>query len=140
MSAADKNLHDLVNEALKSYSDKDWNYSRIHLVTQSLHTSDSPYVLWCEIVNTKDKANEDILKSFENEIKWGDRHSNELGILEIVSLRLNKALLESTSDEYWDHHRPVIRVVKRDDLIAQGITEAFWYSITEVAGDQFDNR
>jgi hypothetical protein len=133
-------LSDTVNEALEAYSDKDWNYSRIHLVTQSLQTTDSPYVLWCETIDTKDEANAQLLKSLENEIKWGDRHSNELGFLELVSLRLNKALLESTSDEYWNYQRPVIRVVKRDDLVAQGVTEAFWYRITEVAGDQFDSR
>ncbi len=140
MTHTPEQLAERVNNSLMSYSDKDWNYSRISLVTQMLHDSESPYVLWCEYVNIADKASHDTLKSLNDELKWGERHSNELGFLELVSLRLNKALAESTSDDHWKNERPVIRVVKRHDLISQGITEAFWYQIQEVEGDMFDNR
>src|SRR2546425_453211 len=109
-------MADEINEALKNYSDKDWNYSRFHLQINSLAELDSPYVLWCEILDMKSKSAKEVHKSLVDEITWGDRHSNELGILEIVSLRINKALLESTSDESWNYSRPVVRIIRKELL------------------------
>ena len=129
-----------INKALADYSDKNWNYSRIILVTKPLQDLQSPYALWPDQLNLKEKSDQEALKSLENEVKWGDRHSNELGFLELVSLRLNKALLESTSDEHWNYLRPVIRTEKREELILQNITTALWYEIQEVAGEEFENR
>jgi hypothetical protein len=80
------------------------------------------------------------LKTLTDEVKWGDRHSSELGMLEVVSLRINKALLEVTSNDYWNQKRPVVRVVKKQDVDRQNTTDAIWYQITEVAGEEFDNR
>ena len=129
-----------LNRALESYSDKDWNYSRISLESRLLQTLDSPYVLWVEQISTKTKQGEKELKNLRGEIAWGTRHSDELGLTELVSLRVNKALLEITSDEYWGNLRPVIRLVKKELLAQKGIADAFWYRVCEVGGEEFDNR
>ena len=61
-------------------------------------------------------------------------------MLEVVSLRINKALLEVTSDEHWNQLRPVVRITKRQSIDREVTTEAIWYHVTEVAGEEFDNR
>jgi hypothetical protein len=129
-----------INKALQSYSDKDWNYSRIQLTIKPLHDLDGSYVMRVEVLDltTKDGSNDQ--KALASEVKWGERHSSELGILELVSLRLNKALLEGTSDEYWQYKRPVIRIAKKEAPDGEHTTYALWYQVTEVAGEDFDNR
>ena len=129
-----------INSALRNYSDKDWNYSRISLIIGLLSELDSPYVLGLEILDLATKQGQADLKTLSDEVKWGERHASELGMLEVVSLRINKALLEVTSDEHWQYKRPVIRIVKREAFAGQPITHAIWYKIAEVAGDDFDNR
>ncbi|MEI6083623.1 MAG: hypothetical protein WCS70_04905 [Verrucomicrobiota bacterium] len=129
-----------INSALRLYSDKDWNYSRISLETRTLESLDCPYVLWIEEIDVKTPVNRKNFKSCEDEVTWGARHSNELGILELISLRINKALIESTSDEHWNYRRPVVRLIKREELVKKGITDALWYQVTEVIGDEFDSR
>lgn len=129
-----------LNRALLSYSDRDWNYSRITLIAKLLASLDSPYALTIDILDLSTKQARADLKSLADEVRWGERHTSELGVLEIVSLRINKALLEATSDDYWQGRRPVTRIVKTEALVAQGVTTAFWYEIREVAGDDFDNR
>ena len=129
-----------VNEALRAYSDKDWNYSRIMLVIRPLNKLDGPYALTIETLDLNTQQGRHDLKALADEVKWGQRHSSELGMLEVVSLRINKALLEATSDEHWQHRRKVIRIVRREDLAVQGTMHAFWYQVTEVAGEDFDNR
>src|ERR1035438_2365237 len=127
-----------VNAALLDYSDKDWNYSRITLIIKPLSNAECPYVLKIEILdqNTKEGRNE--LKTLSDEVKWGDRHSSELGMLELVSLRINKALIEVTSNDYWNQKRPVVRVIKQQPIDRENTTQAIWYHITEVAGEDFD--
>jgi len=129
-----------VNTALQEYSDKDWNYSRISLVVRLLEDFDSPYILRLEILDLKTKQGRTDLKTLSDEVKWGDRHVSELGMLEVVSLRINKALLDATSDEHWQFKRPVVRIAKREALAGQQDTGAIWYQITEVVGEDFDNR
>ena len=129
-----------VNEALRSYSDKDWNYSRISLVIKPLYIVDCPYALHLETLDLHTQQGRRDLKTLADEVKWGQRHSSELGMLEVVSLRINKALLEATSDEHWQHRRPVVRIVRKEDIAGQGATYAFWYQVAEVAGEDFDNR
>jgi hypothetical protein len=129
-----------VNVALGGYSDKDWNYSRISLTTSSLDTFESPYTLKLEALDLKTKQGRSELKTLSDEVKWGERHASELGMLEVVSLRLNKALLEVTSDEYWQFKRIVVRIAKKEIAAGQALTRAIWYQITEVAGEDFDNR
>ncbi len=129
-----------VNATLQSYSDKDWNYSRISLTIRPLEALDSPYVLRLEVLDLTTKQGRADLKTLSDEVKWGDRHTSELGMLEVVSLRLNKALLEITGDEYWQYKRPVVRIVRKEELAGQSITHALWYQIHEVAGEDFDNR
>ena len=129
-----------VNAALQNYSDKDWNYSRISLTTCPLATLDSPYVLQLEVLDLKTKPGRAELKILSDEVKWGERHASELGMLEVVSQRVNKALLEVSSDEYWQFKRPVVRIVKKEVSSGQVPTRALWYQITEVAGEDFDNR
>jgi hypothetical protein len=131
---------DQVNSALLRYSDKDWNYSRIYLITKPLETVDGPYVLKIEVLDQTTTQGRNDLRSLTDEVKWGDRHSSELGLLEVVSLRINKALLEVTSNDYWHQKRPVIRIIKKESVDRQDTTYAIWYHITEVTGEDFDNR
>lgn len=133
-------LAERINNALIRYSDKDWNYSRIRLLTRPLRDTYSPYAIWIELLDLRSPDGRSQLNNVADEIKWGDRHSNELGVLELISLRLNKALLECTSDEDWEHKRPVLRVARTEELIQKAVTDALWYVIEEVIGDQFDNR
>jgi hypothetical protein len=129
-----------INDAFLRVTDKDWNYSRITLELRPLAQIDSPYVLWVERIETDHKTGKGELAQLKSEVTWGSRHSKELGILEIISLRLNKMLLETTSDSRWMNRRPVIRAVKKRDLEIQGITDAFWYGVQEVCGEEFNNR
>lgn len=129
-----------VNDALENCSDKDWNYSRISLAMRPLDTVDGPYALSLEILDLTTKQGRNDLKTLVDEVKWGERHSSELGILEVVSLRINKALLEVTSDEFWQHARPIVRIVKKEAIAGEHPTHALWYQVTEVAGEEFDNR
>lgn len=133
-------LMDRVNTALQNYSDKDWNYSRISLITIPLDDVEGPYVLKIEVLDQRSKDGRTELKTLTDEVKWGERHSSELGMLEIVSLRINKALLETTSDDYWDQKRPIVRVSKKQDVDREISRHVLWYKITEVAGEEFDNR
>ena len=134
------NLVEQVNAALQNYSDKDWNYSRITLISTGLHKVDGPYVLSLEILDQNTIEGRSQLKTLSDEVKWGDRHSSELGMLEIVSLRINKALLEVTSHEFWNQKRPVVRVIKKQPTAKEDVMNAVWYQITEVAGEEFNNR
>ena len=129
-----------INDALAGYSDKDWNYSRLALQMKELSLIDGPYALWIEVVPTETTQGKRDLKTCSIEVSWGERHSNELGILEIVSLRMNRALCEMTTDDFWNQQRPVIRVVARQKLIHQRVTEALWYEVHEVSGEEFDTR
>jgi hypothetical protein len=129
-----------LNECLQRFSDMDWHYSRIQLEVCTLKESLSPYVLGIEWVDTTGKSGRALLKAAIDEVTWGTRHSYELGILEIISLRLNQALSETTTDEYWSGVRPVIRLQKRLTLIEKGHIYAFWYKVQEVQGEEFENR
>jgi hypothetical protein len=139
-AAPSSKLVEQINDALSRVPDKDWNYSRIILEARVLTTLESPYVLWLEYVDANSKTGKAELTQLKSEITWGSRHSEELGFLEIASLRLNKALLDFTTDESWECSRPVIRTIKKQDLEKQGVIDAFWYRIEEVCGDDFDNR
>ena len=129
-----------LNAALDSHSDKDWNFSRISLSIRPLAGSDNPYFLWPEVLDLVTEQGRNDLKTLTDEVKWGERHSSELGMLEIVSLRVNKALLVSTSDEFWQNQRPVLRVIAKHLLVTQEIPSAIWYEVNEVRGEDFDNR
>ena len=123
-----------VNTALQDYSDKDWNYSRISLTICPLDTIGGTYALRLEVLDLRTKQGRTDLKALSDEVKWGDRHSSELGMLEVVSLRINRALLDITSDEHWQFKRPVVRIVRKEVLADQAATNAVWYQINEVAG------
>ena len=129
-----------INSALVAYSDKDWNYSRITLTVRPLSSFDSAYFLRLEVLDLTTKSGRNELKTLVDEVKWGDRHSSELGILEVVSLRINKALLECTSDEFWEYKRAIIRIARKEELVGEQPTHAIWYQVTEVDGEDFDNR
>lgn len=140
------NLVQRINEILQPYSDKDWNYSRLRLTVVELNALQCPYLLGCELIDTASPTAEQTLKDVRGEVNWGDHHSDELGILEIISLRLNKALLSlgKRSIVLWGTppkpKLPVIRLVKRQDLLALHTTKALWYEGQEVSGEDFDNR
>lgn len=129
-----------INKALVSRPDKDWNYSRITLVCKQLRDIAGPYILWYELINPQTKEGRSLLKAVVDEVGWGERHSNELGILEIVSLRANRALLEATTDGYWGENRPVLRVERKEVLERQNVNAALWYEVQEVSGEDFENR
>ena len=129
-----------INSALKAYSDKDWNYSRITLVIRPLQELDDPYVLRIEQLDLTAKTGQKDLKTLVDEVKWGERHSSELGVLEVVSLRINKALLEATNGEFWQDKRAVVRIARKEELGREQPANAIWYKVTEVAGEDFDNR
>jgi hypothetical protein len=133
-------LYEQINSALLTYSDKDWNYSRISLVMCPLDKLDCPYTLKIDLLDQTTKAGQEELKTLTSEVKWGDRHSSELGMLEVVSLRINKALLEITTNEDWNQKRPVIRIAKRQQVDSETNTSVLWYQIIEVSGEEFDNR
>jgi hypothetical protein len=99
-----------------------------------------PYTLWVEYVDVSTKTGRITFKTCTDEVTWGCRHADELGILELISLRLNKALIESTSDEFWSYRRPVVRLAKKEELIKQDISVGLWYQVQEIAGEEFDNR
>src|SRR5690348_12428380 len=108
-----------INENLQKYSDKDWNYSRIRLKVVDVTTLECPYLLGCELIDMGSRRGERELKDVQDEVAWGDHHSSELGILELISLRVNKALLATVGPRFYvsgnppqDAH-PVVRLVKR---------------------------
>src|SRR5689334_6556476 len=80
-----------INQALQRFSDKDWNYSRILVTVCPLNEVSSPYVLWIDWLDMRGKQAQAAFKTIQQEVTWGGRHSHELGILEIISLRLNHA-------------------------------------------------
>ncbi len=129
-----------INGALKRYSDKDWNYSRIFLSSCPLAEINSPYVLMVDWIDVRGKKGQAAFKTSQDEITWGGRHSHELGILEVISLRLNLALSEVTTADFWHGIRPVVRLQKKSSLIDLGQTHAFWYRVDEVQGEEFENR
>lgn len=138
-----QNLHTLaqkINNCLEKFSDKDWNYSRIRLQVFPIEAIAAPYALVLEGIATDSPRGQAELKALRREIEWGDRHSNELGFLEIASLRLNKALLSVAHGLTAESEIPVLRLAKIEDLRAQNSTHALWYEVTEVSGEEFDSR
>jgi len=131
---------DAINRALGRFSDKDWNYSRILLETRPVQGLSSPYVLGIEWLDVRNHQGQADYKNSLQEVVWGERHSHELGMLEIASLRLNRALAEVTTADFWHGVRPVIRLQKRSALLEKGHALAFWYRVEEVQGEEFENR
>jgi hypothetical protein len=129
-----------LNEVLSRFSDKDWNYSRISIEVVPVKQLKSPYALIVDWIDVNGKAGKLAYKNCMSEVTWGGRHSHELGILELISLRLNKALSEISSDDFWHGIRPVLRVQKKRELNDIGQTHGFWYQVEEVEGEQFENR
>jgi hypothetical protein len=127
-----------IHQALKRYSDKDWNYSRISLAIKDLQQLSSSYALMIEWIDVRGKLGLKEYQTIMSELTWGNRHSHELGVLEIASLRINFALSQITSNDYWHGIRPVIRVQSKSALA--GFTHAFWYQVEEVDGEEFENR
>lgn len=126
-----------INNALKTYPDKEWNYSRITLIAKPLHSVPGPYVLTCELLKRADKLSQGVIREISAEIQWGERHSSELGILEIISLRLNKALCDTCASAPI---HPVIRVQKKSDLGLRDDAPVIWYTVTEISGEDFESR
>ena len=129
-----------INQVLQRFSDKDWNYSRISLILTSLQEIPGPYCLTIDWIDVTGKAGKTVYKTSLDEMTWGKRHSYELGILEIISLRLNHALTEITSDDFWHGIRPVLRLQKKEELFLIGQTHGFWHRVEEVQGEEFENR
>jgi hypothetical protein len=138
-----ENLHTLaqkINNCLEKYSDKDWNYSRISLQVLPIEAIAAPYALVLEVIPTDSQRGQAELKTLRREIEWGDHHSNELGFLELASLRLNKAFLAVAHGLTGESQYPVLRLAKIEDLRAQNASHALWYEVTEVSGEEFDSR
>ncbi|MBV9463913.1 MAG: hypothetical protein JO317_06755 [Verrucomicrobiae bacterium] len=131
---------DRLNRVLARYSDKDWAYSRISLEIKGLQEIDAPYVLWLEWLPTTTPEGRRAVEDYRAEVTWGERHSAELGILEVISLRLNRALLALGGEADFPDARPALRLFKKTELAAAGVADAFWYRVREVQGEEFDNR
>jgi hypothetical protein len=129
-----------VNQVLARFSEKDWNYSRLSLKVLSINEIDGPYALTIDWIDVQGKAGKNVYKNCLNEVTWGGRHSHELGILELISLRMNKALSEVSSDDFWHGVRPVLRLQKKTELEKLGQNHGFWYQVEEVEGEEFENR
>jgi hypothetical protein len=129
---------DRINDSLARLPDKEWNYSRIRLVAHPVDLQLSPYMLVIEHVMTSTTEGKAALKNAQAEVSWGERHSNELGILELISLRLNRLLLAQTED--WPDRFPLVRIAKSEELLDQGVSTAMWYDVKEVSGEDFDTR
>jgi hypothetical protein len=138
-----QNLHTLaekINNCLEKYSDKDWNYTRLRLQVLPIEAIGAPYALVLETISTDTARGQAELKALRREVEWGDHHSNELGFLELVSLRLNKAFLAVAFGVTGESQFPVLRLAKLETLRAQNHTHALWYVIEEVVGEEFDSR
>jgi hypothetical protein len=129
-----------INQVLSRFSEKDWNYSRISLKLLKLNEINSPYALAVDWLDVGGKIGKNAYKNCQNEVTWGGRHSHELGILELISLRINKALSEVSSDDFWHGVRPVLRLQKKAQLEKLGQSHGFWYQVEEVEGEEFENR
>jgi hypothetical protein len=140
------NLVQWINEILSRCPDKDWNYSRIRLRVIDVTTAQAPYLLGCELIDHDTPAGKRELRDVQDEVAWGERHSSELGILELISLRANRALIELIGDNFYvtaespGRFHPVLRLVKKQDLVTANIKSAIWYEVQEVAGEEFENR
>lgn len=130
---------DAINSALKKYSDKDWCYSRITLQLRNLSEIKAPYGLWIDWIDTRTKEGTRLYKEATGEVTWGLRHSSELGILELISLRLNQAIQSVTTPDYWHGIHPVVRLQKIGSFGPE-TTHAFWYEVQEVQGEEFETR
>lgn len=129
-----------LNLALARYSEKDWNYSRLSLKVLMLNEIKGPYALAIDWIDVGGKTGQNVYKTCISEITWGNRHSHELGVLELISLRMNKALSEVSSDDFWHGVRPVLRLQRKAELESLGQTHGFWYQVEEVEGEEFENR
>lgn len=129
-----------INQTLEKCHDKDWNYSRIRLISRSLATLQSPYSMVVDLVDTGTTDGKKAYQNYSREVSWGMRHSSELGILELISLRVNWVLLEHSEEVDWGTVRPVIRLLQSQELLKSGITDAIWYEVQEMSGEEFDNR
>ena len=61
-------LLERINSALLAYSDKDWNYSRIHLVMKPLDNLDGPYMLKIDLLDQTTKNGRSELKTLADEV------------------------------------------------------------------------
>ncbi len=135
-----KGFVDKLNNTLNLYPDKDWNYSRIVLVYNELEKLSSPYCLWCDLADRSSDEGKRFIKRTEEEIAWGKRHMNELGILEIVSFRINKALADIGTQDIWGRFHPILRVENKERIAERGINACLWYRVEEVVGEDFESR
>lgn len=131
---------DAANRILAKYDDKDWNYSRILLVTRTLQSLDSAYFLVPDSIDPRNAEGRQALRDLVKELAWGERHSNELGVLELVSLRVNHALVELSGGPHAKEEIPVVRVVPRQSVEPKPGTQVLWYEVVEVSGEDFDSR
>lgn len=134
-----------INEILARYPDRDWNYSRIRLRLAEPTALESPYFLGCEVLDDSTAHGRAERKTVQDEVAWGEHHESELGILEIISRRLNKALLALpghcfAADPVLKGRRPVIRLVRREELQKAQVPVVLWYEVQEVNGEEFENR
>lgn len=131
---------DAINGVLSRFSDKDWNYSRLSLKAFKLNEISGPYALGVDWIDVEGKSGRNVYKTCLNEVTWGGRHSHELGILELISLRMNKAIAEVSGDDFWRGIRPVLRLQRKAHLEKLGQTHGLWYQVQEVEGEEFENR
>jgi len=129
-----------VNAALQEYSDKDWNYSRISLGYTPVICIRQPL---CPRLETLDLSR-NRGRPISNPIRRGEMGRTptlpNFGMLEVVSLRINKDSSKSQATNIGNISAQWFVSLKREVLVGQPTVHAIWYRISEVAGDDFDNR
>lgn len=132
-------LLDRINATLARYDDESWHHSRLRLVTRPLEQIPGAKALWLETIATGNRDGQRLLRELRSRVSSAVGHLSELPIIQIVICRLNEALLALTTDEDWQHQRPFITWVRKDELVGRGMTTALWYEVEELLGDDTES-
>ncbi|MBI5395002.1 MAG: hypothetical protein HZA91_06850 [Verrucomicrobia bacterium] len=129
-----------INDALGSYADESWHYSRLRLAIRPLDQIPGAKALWLETIATDNRNGQRLLRDLRGRVSSAVGHLSELPLIQIVICRINDALLALTTDEDWQHQRPFVTWAKKSELAGRGLTTAVWYEVEEHLGDdeEFD--
>lgn len=127
-----------INDNLVQVDDEAWHYSRLRLTTCLLDEIPGAKVLWLETIATDTREGQRLLRELKSRVSAAVGHLSELPILQIVICRMNQALLDLTTDDYWQHRRPFITWAKKSEMAQRGTPVALWYQIEERLGDDED--
>ena len=129
-----------INDNLARADDESWHYSRLRLTTCPIDEIPGAKVLWLETISTDTRDGQRLLRELQGRVSVAVGHLSELPIIQIVICRMNEALLELSTDDYWQHQRPFITWAKKSELVQRGILVALWYRVEEQLGDDEDSE